>query len=127
MMSIPENYKFTKDHEYVKVDGNIAIVGITDYAQGELGDIIFIDFTKSVGDEVVEGDVVCSIEAVKTVSEVFSPIKGKLVEINSAINDKASSINSDPYNNGWLFKVEFSDSNEIENLLDHKAYSALVG
>lgn len=126
-MNIPENYKFTKDHEYVKVDGNIATIGITDYAQGELGDIIFIDFTKSVGDEVSEGDVVCSIEAVKTVSEVFSPIKGKLVEINSVINDKASLINSDPYNDGWLFKIEFSDANEINSLLSPDIYSVLIG
>jgi len=126
-MKIPENLKFTNDHEFVKVEGNIAIVGVTDYAQGELGDIIFVDFTKSAGDSVNSGDTVCSIEAVKTVSEVFSPISGKIVEINSGINDKASSVNEDPYGEGWLFKMEISNPSELDVLLDAKAYSELVG
>jgi glycine cleavage system H protein len=126
-MKIPENFKFTNDHEFVKVDGNIATIGVTDYAQGELGDIIFIDFTKAVGDAVNAGDVVCSIEAVKTVSEVFSPISGKIVEINSGINDKASAVNEDPYGEGWLFKVEMTNPAEAGALLDAKAYSELVG
>ncbi|MDD5361103.1 MAG: glycine cleavage system protein GcvH [Ignavibacteria bacterium] len=126
-MKIPENLKFTNDHEFVKVDGNIATIGVTDYAQGELGDIIFIDFTKSTGDAVISGDAVCSIEAVKTVSEVFSPVSGKIVEINIGINDKASAVNEDPYGEGWLFKVEMTNSAEAGALLDAKAYSELVG
>jgi glycine cleavage system H protein len=126
-MVIPENLKFTTDHEYVKVEGNIAIVGVTDYAQGELGDIIFIDFSKSIDDAVKMSEIVCSIEAVKTVSEAFSPVSGKVVEVNSSINDQASVVNSDPYGEGWLFKIEMSDPKELDALLDAKAYGELVG
>lgn len=126
-MVIPENLKFTTDHEYVKVEGNIAIVGITDYAQGELGDIIFIDFGKSIDDAVKVSEIVCSIEAVKTVSESFSPVSGKIVEVNSSINDQASVVNSDPYGEGWLFKIEMSDPKELDALLDAKGYAALIG
>ncbi|MCX6158201.1 MAG: glycine cleavage system protein GcvH [Ignavibacteriae bacterium] len=126
-MVIPENLKFTTDHEYVKVEGNIAIVGVTDYAQGELGDIIFIDFSKSIDDAVKLSEIVCSIEAVKTVSEAFSPLSGKVVEVNSSINDQASVVNSDPYGEGWLFKIEMSDPKELDALLDAKAYGELVG
>jgi glycine cleavage system H protein len=126
-MVIPENLKFTTDHEYVKVEGNIAIVGVTDYAQGELGDIIFIDFSKSIDDAVKMSEIVCSIEAVKTVSEAFSPVSGKVLEVNSSINDQASVVNSDPYGEGWLFKIEMSDPKELDALLDAKAYAELVG
>lgn len=126
-MNIPENLKFTKDHEYVKVDGNVATIGVTDYAQGELGDIIFIDFTKSIGDSVAVNDVVCSIEAVKTVSEVFSPLSGKIIEVNSGINDAASNVNSDPYGAGWLFKIEVADASELAELMDAEAYKGLLG
>ena len=126
-MVIPENLKFTTDHEYVKVEGNIAIVGVTDYAQGELGDIIFIDFSKSIDDAVKMSEIVCSIEAVKTVSEAFSPLSGKVVEVNSSINDQASVVNSDPYGEGWLFKIEMSDPKELDALLDAKGYGELVG
>ncbi|MGV8017309.1 MAG: glycine cleavage system protein GcvH [Ignavibacteria bacterium] len=126
-MKIPENLKFTKDHEFVMVDGNIATVGVTDYAQGELGDIIFVDFTKSEGDAVASGETVCSIEAVKTVSEVFSPVSGKIVGLNSGINDKASAVNEDPYGEGWLFKIEMANAAELDALLDSKAYTELVG
>ncbi len=126
-MVIPENLKFTADHEYVKVEGNIAIVGVTDYAQGELGDIIFIDFSKSIDDSVKMSEIVCSIEAVKTVSEAFSPVSGKIVEVNSSINDQASVVNSDPYGEGWLFKIEMSDPKELDALMDAKGYAALVG
>ncbi|MFA5011453.1 MAG: glycine cleavage system protein GcvH [Ignavibacteria bacterium] len=126
-MNIPENLKFTKDHEYVIVDGNVAVVGVTDYAQGELGDIIFVDFTKSVGDSVAVNDVVCSIEAVKTVSEVFSPLSGKITEVNSGINDAASKVNSDPYGDGWLFKIEVANPAELDALMDAAAYKVLLG
>ncbi len=126
-MKIPENLKFTKDHEFVMVDGNIATVGITDYAQGELGDIIFVDFAKSEGDAVASEETVCSIEAVKTVSEVFSPVSGKIVGLNSGINDKASAVNEDPYGEGWLFKIEMANAAELDALLDSKAYTELIG
>lgn len=126
-MNIPEDLKYTKEHEFVKMDGNVATIGITDYAQGELGDIIFVDFTKSPGDEVSIGDVVCSIEAVKTVSEVFSPLSGKITEVNSGINDAASSVNTDPYGAGWLFKMEVSNAAEADTLMDSAAYKGLLG
>ena len=126
-MNIPENLKYTKEHEFVKMDGNTATVGITDYAQSELGDIIFVDFTKSPGDEVSTGDVVCSIEAVKTVSEVFSPLSGKITEVNSGINDAESSVNSDPYGAGWLFKMEVSNPAEVEALMSAADYKGITG
>jgi len=126
-MNIPENLRYTKEHEFVKVDGKTGIVGITDYAQGELGDIIYLDITAEIGSEVKQGDTLGSIEAVKTVSEVYSPISGKLADINSAINDTPSVINEDPYGKGWLLKIEISDMNEISNLLDSAAYRELTG
>lgn len=126
-MNIPEGLKYTKEHEFIKMEGNTATVGITDYAQGELGDIIFVDFTKSPGEEIAVGDVVCSIEAVKTVSEVFSPLSGKITEVNSGINDAASSVNTDPYGAGWLFKMEVSNVAEADALMDAAAYKGLLG
>ena len=126
-MNIPENLKYTKEHEYVKIIDNVAIVGITDYAQSELGDIIFVDFSKNPGDAIDINESVASIEAVKTVSEVYSPLSGKIVEINNSINDKASVVNEDTYGNGWLFKIEINDSSELETLMDSKNYSELIG
>lgn len=126
-MNIPENLYYTKDHEYVKVENGIGIIGITDYAQGELGDIIYVDITSEVGSEIKQHDAVGSIEAVKTVSEVFSPISGKITEINSGINDNASVLNSDPYGEGWIVKIEISNTEELKSLLDAKAYKELVG
>jgi glycine cleavage system H protein len=126
-MNIPENLYYTKDHEYVKVENGIGIIGITDYAQGELGDIIYVDVTSEIGCEIKQHDAVGSIEAVKTVSEVFSPISGKIAEINSGINDNASVLNSDPYGDGWIVKIEITNSEELKSLLDDKAYKELVG
>jgi glycine cleavage system H protein len=125
-MNIPENYRYTQDHEYVKADGNTVTIGVTDYAQGQLGDIIYVDFTKSAGETVNAGDTVCSIEAVKTVSEVFTPVSGKITEINTAINDKAAAVNGDPYGEGWLFKIEMSNTGELDSLLDSKTYSGII-
>lgn len=126
-MNIPENLFYTKDHEYVKVDNGVGFVGISDYAQHELGDIIYVDITAEVGNEIKQHDPVGSIEAVKTVSEVFSPISGKIVEVNSGINDNASVVNSDPYGEGWIVKIEISNPDELESLLDANAYKELVG
>ncbi|MFA5405660.1 MAG: glycine cleavage system protein GcvH [Ignavibacteria bacterium] len=126
-MNIPENLYYTKDHEYVKVENGIGVIGITDYAQGELGDIIYVDITSEIGNEIKQHDAVGSIEAVKTVSEVFSPISGKITEINSGINDNASVLNSDPYGDGWILKIEITNSEELKSLLDAKAYKELVG
>jgi glycine cleavage system H protein len=126
-MNIPENLFYTKDHEYVKVENGVGIIGITDYAQGELGDIIYVDITGEPGSDVNQHDSVGSIEAVKTVSEVFSPVSGKIVGVNSGINDNASVLNSDPYGEGWIVKIELSNTEELKGLLDAKAYKELVG
>ncbi|CAN5489939.1 glycine cleavage system protein GcvH [soil metagenome] len=126
-MQFPENLKYTSDHEWVNLEGNSATMGITDFAQGELGDIIYLDITVSMGDEVKKGDVLGSIEAVKTVSDVYSPISGKILEINSAINDNPSVINVTPYTDGWMIKIEPNNMDEISNLIDLNAYKEQIG
>jgi len=126
-MNIPENLKYTKDHEWLKLEDKIGIIGITDYAQKELGDIIYLDITSSIGDIVKQGDSIGTIEAVKTVSEVFSPVSGKVIDINSGINDNPSVINQDPYNGGWIIKIEPNNQDELSNLLSVDAYKKIVG
>lgn len=126
-MNIPEKFKYTSDHEYINLSDTYGCVGITDYAQSELGDIIYMDITVSVGDEVKQGDVLGSIEAVKTVSELKSPVSGKIIEINTKINDNPSVVNEDPYNEGWMVKIQPSNMDEYNNLLDNVKYSELVG
>ncbi len=126
-MNIPENLYYTKDHEYLKIENGIGSIGITDYAQKELGDIIYVDITKEVGSNISQHDSIGSIEAVKTVSEVFSPISGKIVEINSSINDNASVLNNDPYGEGWIVKIEVNNEEELKTLLDSKSYKELIG
>jgi glycine cleavage system H protein len=126
-MNIPESYKYTKDHEYINVTDGTGTIGVTDYAQSELGDIIYLDVTASVGADVKKGDSLGSIEAVKTVSDVFSPVSGKLVEINTTINENPSLINEDPNGKGWLVKIELSNKSELDELLDAAAYKTLIG
>ncbi len=126
-MNIPEKFKYTNDHEYINLVDTVGIVGITDYAQSELGDIIYMDITVSAGDEVKQGDVLGSIEAVKTVSELRSPVSGKVVEINEEINSNPSVVNEEPYAGGWMIKIEPSNMDEYNNLLDSVKYSELVG
>jgi glycine cleavage system H protein len=125
-MNIPENLKYTKDHEWLKLDDNIGTIGITDYAQKQLGDIIYLDITASVGDLVKKGDSIGTIEAVKTVSEVYSPISGRIIDINMGINDNPSVINQDPYSGGWIIKIEPENQDEVNNLLDANAYKEVV-
>lgn len=125
-MNIPENLKYTNDHEWIKVDGNIGIIGITDYAQGELGDIVFIDIDPDL-QEINNGDSFGSIEAVKTVSDLFAPCSGKVVEINSKLEDEPQLVNSDPYGDGWLIKIEISDLSELDNLMDSESYKNQIG
>ncbi len=125
-MNIPEGLKYTKDHEWIKVEGNKAAVGVTDYAQGELGDIIYIDVT-TVGNDVAIGDTFGTIEAVKTVSDCFAPVSGKIVEFNSAINDNPAVVNQDPYGAGWIIKMEISNPAELDTLLSTADYKAQVG
>jgi glycine cleavage system H protein len=125
-MSIPNNLKYTKEHEWVLVEGNIGTIGVTEYAQGELGDVVFVDIDPSLS-EVKKGESIGTIEAVKTVSDIFAPYTGKVVEINAEIKDSPEVVNSDPYGKGWMIKVEISDSAELTELLDASAYGALIG
>ncbi|MBK9227861.1 MAG: glycine cleavage system protein GcvH [Ignavibacteria bacterium] len=126
-MNIPEGLKYTKEHEWVKEENGFCLVGITDFAQGELGDIIYLDITSEPGVEVKQGEVIGSIEAIKTVSEGFSPVSGKIVEINSGINDNPSMVNTDPYGAGWMLKIEPSSAGEFSSLMDSVSYKSLVG
>ncbi len=126
-MNTPKNLKYTSDHEWVNSDGASATIGITDYAQSELGDIIFLDITSAINDEVKAGDVLGTIEAVKTVSEIFSPISGRIVEINTGINDVPSIVNQEPYEKGWIIKIEPNNADEIANLMDSTTYSESIG
>ena len=125
-MNIPDNLKYTNEHEWVKVDGNIGVIGVTDYAQGELGDVVFIDIDPTISD-VKKGDSIGTIEAVKTVSDIFAPFSGKIVEINSKLSDTPEMVNSDPYGEGWMIKIEISDNSEINELLNSESYKILIG
>ncbi|MBT6808899.1 MAG: glycine cleavage system protein GcvH [Flavobacteriales bacterium] len=124
-MNIPDNLKYTKDHEWVKVDGNIATIGITDFAQGELGDIVFIDIDTE-GEELENEEVFGTIEAVKTVSDLFMPISAEVLEFNEDLEDSPENINTDPYNKGWIIKVNISDTSELDALLSSEQYRNLI-
>ncbi len=125
-MNFPSELKYTKDHEWVRVEGNEAYVGITDFAQRELGDIVYIDIN-TVGDEVKQDDVFGTVEAVKTVSDLFMPVTGTVTEVNAALNDNPELVNSDPYGEGWMVKVTLTDAAAVDDLLDAAAYKTLVG
>ena len=125
-MKIPENVKYTNDHEWVRVEGNIGIIGITDYAQGELGDVVFIDIDPGLK-EISKGNSFGTIEAVKTVSDMFAPFSGKLIEINKKLSDSPEVVNSDPYGEGWMVKAELSNPADLNDLLDAQAYKSLIG
>ena len=125
-MKIPENVKYTNDHEWVRVEGKIGTIGITDYAQGELGDVVFIDIDPDIKD-ISKGNSFGTIEAVKTVSDIFAPFSGKVTEINRKLSDSPEVVNSDPYGEGWMIKAELSNPAEINDLLDAKAYKNLLG
>lgn len=124
-MNIPANLKYSNDHEWVKVEGNIATVGITDFAQGQLGDIVFVDI-QTEGETLGTGEVFGAIEAVKTVADALMPVSGKIVEVNPNLENAPESVNTDPYGEGWMIKVEFSDPSEIDTLLDADAYKAIL-
>ncbi|HQF43322.1 MAG TPA: glycine cleavage system protein GcvH [Ignavibacteriaceae bacterium] len=125
-MNIPNNLKYTKEHEWVLIEGNVGTLGITDYAQGELGDVVFVDIDPAIA-EVKKGESIGTIEAVKTVSDIFAPFSGKVIEINEALKDSPEDVNSDPYGKGWMIKIEISDASELNDLLDSAAYQALIG
>jgi len=125
-MNIPDNIKYTKDHEWVRVEGNIGTIGVTDYAQGELGDVVFVDIDSDLN-EISKGNSFGTIEAVKTVGDLFAPFSGKVKEINSKLSDSPETVNSDPYGDGWMIKAEISDMSDLDDLLDTAAYKALIG
>ena len=125
-MNFPSELKYTKDHEWVKIEGNEAYIGITDFAQRELGDIVYIDIN-TIGDEVSKDDVFGTVEAVKTVSDLFMPVTGTVLELNAALNDNPELVNTDPYGDGWMVKVAVADASQIDGLLTADAYKALVG
>ena len=125
-MNFPDTLKYTKEHEWVRVEGTIAIVGITDHAQSELGDIVYVDIPEASA-TLKQGDTFGTIEAVKTVADLFSPVSGTITEVHSSVNDAPESVNSDPYNEGWLVKIEMSNPAEVDALMDVAAYKALVG
>lgn len=124
-MNIPADLKYSKEHEWVRVEGNTATIGITDWAQGELGDIVFVELPEVGSDVDVMGQF-GTIEAVKAVSELFSPVAGKITEINEALNDDPMAVNQDPYGNGWMIKLEMSDTSALEQLLDAAGYTQLI-
>lgn len=123
-MNIPANLKYSKDHEWVKVEGNVATIGITDFAQSELGDIVFVDI-QTEGEELGANEVFGAIEAVKTVADALMPVSGKVIEVNAELEGAPESVNTDPYGAGWMIKVEMSNPAELENLLDAAGYEAI--
>jgi len=125
-MNIPEDLLYTKDHEWVKIEGDTATVGVTDFAQSELGDIVYVEIDKE-GEEVATGDVFGTVEAVKTVSDLFMPLGGEVTEVNAALEAQPELVNSDPYGEGWMIKVKISDVSEKEALLSAAAYKELIG
>ena len=125
MANVPQELKYTEDHEWVKVEGENATFGITDYAQGELGDVVFLELP-DVGDEVKQREAFGSIEAVKTVADLFAPVSGTVVEVNSALEDAPETINQDPYGEGWLIKVKLTDTAELDGLMDAEAYGQSI-
>jgi len=125
-MNIPAELKYTKDHEWVRIEGDIAIVGITDFAQGELGDIVYVE-VETVDETLDKDEVFGTVEAVKTVSDLFLPLSGEIVAFNEALEDEPETVNTDPYGAGWMVKIKFSDQSELEGLLSAASYGELVG
>lgn len=124
-MNIPDNLKYTKDHEWVRLEGETAIVGITDYAQGELGDIIFVEYP-STGDSFPRGDTFGTVEAVKTVADLFMPLSGEILAVNSELEDAPEKVNNDPYGEGWMIEIQVAEMTEVEELFDAASYRDLI-
>lgn len=125
-MKTPSNLKYSKDHEWVRVEGDVAVIGITDFAQSELGEIVFVE-VETVGETLDAGEIFGSVEAVKTVSDLLLPVSGEIVEFNEKLEDAPELVNDDPYGEGWMIKVALSDKAELDELLDAEGYQALVG
>ena len=125
-MNIPSNLKYTKDHEWIRVEGEFAFIGITDFAQGELGDIVYLEI-ETVGETLAKEEVFGTIEAVKTVSDLFMPVSGEILGMNEILNDAAELVNTDPYEKGWLIKIKMSDAAELDELLSPDQYAEMIG
>jgi glycine cleavage system H protein len=125
-MNFPDNLKYTRDHEWISLNGKIGTIGVTDYAQGELGDVVFVDIDPNKKD-INAGDSIGTIEAVKTVSDIFAPCSGKIVEINPGLQSTPEVVNTDPYGAGWMVKIELTNPSDLDALLDSKAYKELIG
>jgi len=125
-MNIPAHLRYTKEHEWISIEGNVATIGITDFAQGELGDIVYVDVT-TVGSSLSAGAVFGTVEAVKTVSDLFLPVDGTITEFNNALNQSPESVNKDPYGDGWMIKMTVANPADLDSLLSAEAYQALVG
>lgn len=125
-MEFPQNLKYTADHEWILVEGETALVGITDFAQGELGDIVYLDIP-SVGDSLAQGEIFGTIEAVKTVSDLFMPVSGKVLEANDAVNDAPESVNQSPYTDGWMVRIQLTNPAELDSLMDVVTYRKQIG
>ncbi|MCK0160732.1 glycine cleavage system protein GcvH [Allomuricauda sp. F6463D] len=125
-MNIPSELKYTKDHEWIKVDGDIATVGITDFAQSELGDIVYVE-VETLDETLDKEEVFGTVEAVKTVSDLFLPLSGEIVEFNESLEDEPEKVNSDPYGDGWMIKIKISEASEIDGLMSAEDYKALIG
>ena len=125
-MNFPENLKYTKDHEWIRVEGNVAYIGITDFAQGELGDIVYVEI-ETEGEELAHEEIFGTVEAVKTVSDLFMPVAGKVLEVNPGLQTNPESVNKDPYGQGWMIKVEMKNAGEVNQLLSAAAYKTLIG
>ena len=125
-MDIPKNLKYTNDHEWISIDGEVATVGVTDFAQGELGDIVYVE-VETLDEELVKEEVFGTVEAVKTVSDLFMPISGEVIEFNESLETNPEKVNEDPYGEGWMIKVKISNPSEIDELLSAEEYSSSVG
>lgn len=125
-MQFPDNLKYTKDHEWVRIEGNVAYIGITDFAQRELGDIVYVEI-ETLDEEIEENEVFGTVEAVKTVSDLFMPLTGKIVEVNEGLEGEPELVNSDPYGDGWMIKIEMEDGLDTSSLLTAEQYAELVG
>jgi len=125
-MNIPAHLKYTKDHEWINIEGNIATVGITEFAQGELGDIVYVE-VETVDETMDADEIFGTVEAVKTVSDLFLPLSGEIIEFNDSLESEPEKVNNDPYGDGWMIKIKISNLDEIENLLDDAAYKEIIG
>ncbi|UCD59876.1 MAG: glycine cleavage system protein GcvH [Flavobacteriaceae bacterium] len=125
-MNIPSNLKYTKDHEWIRIEGDIATVGITDFAQGELGDIVYVE-VETLDETLDRDEVFGTVEAVKTVSDLFLPLSGEIIELNELLEDEPEKVNTDPYGDGWMIKVKINDTSEIDSLMSEADYKELIG